>query len=80
MTTTLYATMHRIIVCIMIFPAGSYSVFRGFDTEREIPFTVDYMKCQGSENSLKDCVHFKHSYGCVDEESIGVRCQPGKFV
>lgn len=46
--------------------------------ENTIPIAVDYVKCQGLENTLKECVQFSHSYGCSHDEDVGVRCQPGK--
>ena len=54
-------------------------IFYKFDEEpNNFPIAVDYVKCQGSENSLKDCVHFSHSYSeCGHSDDVGVRCQPG---
>ena len=49
-----------------------------FDKENDLPIAVDYVKCQGSENLLKNCVHFSHSFsGCSHGDDVGVRCQPG---
>ena len=54
-------------------------MFREFDREPEIPVALDYTKCQGTEDSLIECVHFSHSYGCGHDNDIGVRCQPGTY-
>ena len=46
-----------------------------------MPIAVDYVRCQGSENSLKECLHFSHSYsGCSHDDDVRVRCQPGEYV
>ena len=57
-------------------------IFYKFDEEpNNFPIALDYVKCQGSENSLKDCVHFSHSYSeCGHSDDVGVRCQPGSYV
>ncbi|CAI8015582.1 Neurotrypsin [Geodia barretti] len=55
---------------------GTYQVSSTFKKTPTVPIAVDFVKCQGSENSLKDCVHFSHSYSeCGHSDDVGVRCQ-----
>ena len=56
--------------------------FYNFDRQsNDIQVAVNYVRCQGSENSLKECIHFRDRYsGCSHDDDVGVRCQPCKKV
>ena len=55
---------------------GSYQI--SMDSEQStFPVALDYVRCNGQENTLKDCIHFSHSYGCGHEDDLAVHCQPG---
>ena len=60
-----------------LFFAGSYQISYGHVTQPTLPIAVDYVKCNGSEDTLRECIHFSHSYGCSHDEDVGVHCQPG---
>ena len=50
-----------------------------FDRETEIPVVVDYVRCQGSEQWMRDCVQFSHSFSeCNHNDDVGLRCKPGR--
>ena len=50
------------------------------DSEKStFPVALDYVRCNGQENTLKDCIHFSHSYGCGHEDDLAVHCQPGSY-
>ena len=59
---------------------GSYQTYTTFDrTPATIAITADYVKCLGSESSMKECIYFSYSYsGCGHSHDIGVTCPPGK--
>ena len=49
-----------------------------FGGDPNIPVVVDYVRCQGSENWLRECLQFSHSFSeCDHEDDIGIRCKPG---
>ena len=59
--------------------AGSHNTFYNFDRgSSAIQIAVDYVNCKGSEESLKNCTHFSHSYGCSHTDDVGIRCKPCK--
>ena len=75
-------TQYKLIIWPLFwftFSAGSHQIFyidnRGLGI---FPVGVDYVKCQSSDNSLKECIHFSHSYGCSHDEDVEVYCKPGK--
>ena len=57
---------------------GSYFGSRTFG-EGSGPVFMDYVNCNGSENSIVDCRHFSHSYGCTHSDDVGIRCEPGTY-
>ena len=59
---------------------GSYRTYSTFTSETNTsPIAADYIKCQGSENSMRECLHFSHSYStCTHDHDVGIRCKPGK--
>ena len=60
---------------------GSYQITNTDNRGQGIlAFTADYVKCQGSEYSLKECIHFSHSYGCSHDEDAEIFCGPGKKI
>ena len=59
--------------------SGSYEISFIFQREETIlPIALDYVRCNGSENALKNCIHFSHSYGCTHEDGVEVYCAPGR--
>ena len=60
----------------LTFFTGSYLI--STDSEQStFPVALDYVRCIGQKNTLKDCIHFSHSYGCGHEDDLAVHCQPG---
>ncbi|CAI8018661.1 Neurotrypsin [Geodia barretti] len=57
---------------------GSYHTYSTFN---RIPATfaiaADYVRCSGSENSLRECTYFSHSFSeCSHNDDIGIICPP----
>ena len=58
--------------------AGSY-ITKSFG-EGIGPINMDFVACNGTENGLRMCNYFTHSYGCTHKNDVGIQCQPGLLV
>ena len=65
---------------IFLFLCTGSQILPTYGTEQSSsrPIAVDYVRCQGSENSVAECTYFSYSFsGCSHDDDVGVRCQPG---
>ena len=58
---------------------GSYHTYSTFNRiPATLPIAADYVRCSGSENSLRECTYFSHSFSeCSHNDDIGIICPPG---
>jgi hypothetical protein len=57
---------------------GSYHRYYTFNRiPATLPIAADYVRCSGSENALRECTYFSHSFSeCSHDDDIGIICPP----